>query len=79
MAWQEREALKMLLQVRSPAYGVSAFFRRAKLKATFAPGRGRGRGCVRYLEGCPGQGWGLLTLGRDLLPAPPCVLAQDRG
>ena len=69
----------MLLQVRSFACGISAFLRRAKLKATFAPGKERGRGCVRHLEGCPGQGWGLLTLGRDLLPAPPCALAQDLG
>ena len=54
-------------------------FRRAKLKATSAPARGRRSGCDRYLKGCPRQGWGLLTLGRHLLPAPPCVLAQDFG
>ena len=68
----------MLLQVRSPACGISAFLEGLSSKP-LCPGRGRGRGCIQYLEGCPGQGWGLLTVGRDLLPALPCVLAQDLG
>lgn len=59
----------MLLQVRSLACGALPF-RRAKLKANSAPTKGRADDKLISKKDClVKQGWGLLTLGRDLLPA----------
>ena len=78
ITWLKWEALTLLCRLEALPVGALPF-RRAKLKATSARARGRVSGCDWYLKACPRQGWGLLTLGRDLLPAPPCVPTQDVG